>query len=124
MTAAAPTLLETPLSPSRLAFLRERGMGASVFVAALTSAFGVILVDTTLYLGALLQNDPTIGDSRTLAYVVQILSVLLTAVAMYVAAVVTANTFATIVAGRTRRIALLRLIGASSRAQRTRSTRG
>lgn len=118
MTAAARTLLETPLTPSRLAFLRERGMGASVFVAALTSAFGVILVDTTLYLGALLQNDPTIGDSRTLAYVVQILSVLLTAVAMYVAAVVTANTFATIVAGRTRRIALMRLIGASSRSQR------
>ena len=118
MTAAPPTLLETPLSPSRLAFLRERGMAASVFVAALTSAFGVLLVDTTVYLGALLQNDPTIGDSRTLAYVVQILSVLLTAVAMYVAALVTANTFATIVAGRTRRIALMRLIGASSRAQR------
>jgi putative ABC transport system permease protein len=118
MTAVAPTLMETPLTPSRIAFLRERGMSASVFVAALTTAFGVILVDTTGYLGALLQNDPTIGDSGTLAYVVQILSVLLTAVAMYVAAIVTANTFSTIVAGRTRRIALLRLIGASARAQR------
>lgn len=94
-------------------------MGSSVFVAALTAAFGVILVDTTGFLGALLQSDPTIGDSKTLAYVVQILSVLLTAVAMYVAAIVTANTFSTIVAGRTRRIALLRLIGASARAQRT-----
>ncbi|MFD6697992.1 MULTISPECIES: FtsX-like permease family protein [unclassified Microbacterium] len=119
MTAIAPTLLETPLTPSRLAFLRERGMGSSVFVAALTAAFGVILVDTTLYLGALLQNDPFLGDSKTLAYVVQILSVLLTAVAMYVAAIVTANTFSTIVAGRTRRIALMRLIGASARAQRS-----
>ncbi len=77
MTAVAPTLLETPLSPSRIAFLRERGMGSSVFVAALTAAFGVILVDTTGFLGALLQSDPTIGDSKTLAYVVQILSVLL-----------------------------------------------
>jgi len=119
MTAVAPTLLETPLTPSRIAFLRERGMGSSVFVAALTAAFGVILVDTTAFLGALLQSDPTIGDSKTLAYVVQILSVLLTAVAMYVAAIVTANTFSTIVAGRTRRIALLRLIGASAKAQRT-----
>jgi len=118
MTALAPTLLETPLTPSRLAFLQERGMGSSVFVAALTAAFGVILVDTTLYLGALLQNDPFLGDSETLAYVVRILSVLLTAVAMYVAAIVTANTFSTIVAGRTRRIALMRLIGASAQAQR------
>ncbi|MBS1697877.1 MAG: ABC transporter permease [Actinobacteria bacterium] len=118
MTAVAPALPATPLSPSRIQFLRERGMGSSVFVAALTAAFGVILVDTTVYLGALLQNDPTIGDSRTLAYVVQVLSVLLTAVAMYVAAIVTANTFSTIVAGRTRRIALLRMIGASADAQR------
>ncbi|MGN8027878.1 FtsX-like permease family protein [Microbacterium sp. 22242] len=117
-TGVRSALPETPLSPSRLAFLQERGMGASVFVAALTTAFGVILVDATMYLGALLQNDPYLGDSATLAYVVQILSVLLTAVAMYVAAIVTANTFATIVAGRTRRIALMRLIGASSRAQR------
>ncbi|MBS1906861.1 MAG: ABC transporter permease [Actinobacteria bacterium] len=118
MTAVATALPETPLTPSRLSFLSERGMGASVFVAALTAAFGVILVDTTAYLGALLQHDPTIGNSRTLAYVVQILSVLLTGVAMYVAAIVTANTFSTIVAGRTRRIALMRLIGASSQAQR------
>ncbi|WP_295010534.1 ABC transporter permease [uncultured Microbacterium sp.] len=119
MSAATPTLLETPLSPSRLAYLRERGMGASVFVAALTTSFGVILVETTQYLGALLQADPLIGNSATLAYVVQILSAILTAVALYVAAIVTANTFSTIVAGRTRRIALLRLIGASARGQRT-----
>lgn len=123
MTALPATLLETPLTPSRLAFLRERGMGASVFVAGLTTAFGVILVDATAYLGALLQSDPLIGDSKTLAYVVQILSVLLTAVAMYVAAIVTANTFSTIVAGRTRRIALMRLIGASARAQRSEVSR-
>lgn len=119
MTAAAPTLLETPLTPSRAAWLQERGMGSSVLVAALTTAFGVILVDTTVFLGATLQNDPFIGDSKTLAFVVSILSVLLTGVAMYVAAIVTANTFSTIVAGRTRRIALMRLIGASARSQRT-----
>src|SRR5690606_14141563 len=47
-----------------------------------------------------------------------ILTVLLVGVAVYVAAIVTANTFSTIVAGRTRRIALMRLIGASARAQR------
>ncbi|CAI7650645.1 unnamed protein product [Penicillium discolor] len=93
-------------------------MGASVLVAALSSAFGVFLVEITAYIGAVLQADPFIGDSGTLAVVVAILSVLLTAVAMYVAAIVTANTFSTIIAGRTRQIALMRLIGATARSQR------
>ncbi|GAA5152981.1 hypothetical protein GCM10025768_21970 [Microbacterium pseudoresistens] len=115
----APRVLpELPLAPSRLAWLRDRGMGASVLVAALAAAFGVFLVEATAYIGALLQADPFLGDSGTLAIVVVILTVLLTGVAMYVAAIVTANTFATIIAGRTRRIALLRLIGASARSQR------
>ncbi|MDR6867334.1 putative ABC transport system permease protein [Microbacterium resistens] len=120
MTAAtvSGTLLETPLTPARLSWLRDRGMGASILVATLAAAFGVFLVEVTVYIGAMLQADPLIGNSGTLAVVVSILSVLLTAVAMYVAAIVTANTFATIVAGRTRRIALMRLIGASARSQR------
>ncbi|WP_442928260.1 FtsX-like permease family protein [Microbacterium sp. USHLN186] len=105
-----------------LAWLRERGMGASILVAALATAFGVTLVEVTVYIGAALQSDPFIGDSGTLAVVVGILSVLLSAVAMYVAAVVTANTFSTIIAGRTRRIALMRLIGASARSQRAEVT--
>src|SRR5690606_16563630 len=128
MTAAAigsASAGVTDLKPSRaarLAWLRERGMGATVLVAALAAAFGVILVEVTAYIGATLQADPFIGDSGTLAVVVAILSILLTAVAMYVAAVVTANTFSTIIAGRTRRIALMRLIGASARSQRAEVT--
>ncbi|MEJ1088183.1 FtsX-like permease family protein [Microbacterium sp. Mu-80] len=110
--------LERP-ARARLGWLRERGMGASILVSALTAAFGVILVEVTAYIGAYLQADPYIGDSETLAIVVIILSALLTAVAMYVAAIVTANTFSTIIAGRTRRIAMMRLIGASARSQRS-----
>ncbi|MGW9627749.1 FtsX-like permease family protein [Microbacterium sp. NPDC055521] len=106
----------------RLGWLRERGMGATVLVSALAAAFGVILVEVTAYIGAVLQSDPFIGDSEVLAIVVAILSVLLVGVAMYVAAIVTANTFSTIIAGRTRRIALLRLIGASARSQRAEVT--
>jgi putative ABC transport system permease protein len=112
----------TPGRTTRLAWLRERGMGASILVAALAAAFGVVLVEVTAYIGATLQADPFLGDSGTLAVVVGILSFLLTAVAMYVAAVVTANTFSTIIAGRTRRIALMRLIGASARSQRAEVT--
>ncbi|MFJ4044335.1 FtsX-like permease family protein [Microbacterium sp. NPDC089987] len=124
---SAPAATMPRLEPSRpraarLGWLRERGMGASILVSALAAAFGVILVEVTAYIGAVLQSDPFIGDSEVLAIVVTILSVLLVAVAMYVAAIVTANTFSTIIAGRTRRIALLRLIGASARSQRSEVT--
>lgn len=101
-----------------LAWLRERGMGASVLVAAISSAFGVLLISATGYIAAMLRADPYIGDSEMLAFVLSFLTVLLVGVAVYVAAIVTANTFSTVIAGRTRRIALLRLIGASARAQR------
>lgn len=103
---------------SRLAWVRERGMGATVLVAAISAAFGVLLLTATGYIAAWARSDPYLGNSETVAIVLGILSVLLVGVAVYVAAIVTANTFATIVAGRTRHIAMMRLIGASARAQR------
>ncbi|WP_214468373.1 ABC transporter permease [Microbacterium flavescens] len=122
MTAvAAPGTAERmPLPPAArpLAWLRERGMGASILVAAISSAFGALLLTATGYLAAIMSADPYIGDSETLAAVLMIMTVILVGVAVYVAAIVTANTFSTIVAGRTRRIALMRLIGASAYSQR------
>lgn len=119
MSAVATFVPDATATGPRFRWIRERGMGASILVAALSSAFGVVLVEATAYIGRMLQSDPYIGDSGTLAVVVAILSVLLLGVALYVAAIVTANTFATIVAGRTRRIALMRLIGATARSQRS-----
>ncbi len=101
-----------------LSWLAEQGMGASILVAALSSAFGVVLIEATVYIGRMLQANPYIGGTDTFAVIVVILSVLLVGVALYVASIVTANTFATIVAGRTRRIALFRLVGATARSQR------
>ncbi|QLD13312.1 ABC transporter permease [Microbacterium oleivorans] len=98
-------------------------MGASVLVSAISGGFGVLLIAATGLIGAWLLADPYLGGGDTVAAVVAILSVLLVAVAVYVAAIVTANTFATIVAGRTRQIALLRLIGASARSQRAQIAR-
>lgn len=120
--AAAPAAGgSTPrqFAPARLAWLRERGMGATVLVSAISTAFGVALVSATGYIGAIFSANPIYGDSDTLLAIIGMLGVLLLAVAVYVAAIVTANTFATIVAGRTRRIALMRLVGASARSQRT-----
>ncbi|MFC8682451.1 FtsX-like permease family protein [Microbacterium ureisolvens] len=115
--AASGTAARSATAP--LGWLRERGMGASILVAAISSAFGAILLSATGFIAAVLRADPFIGDSGTLAAVLAIMSFLLIGVAVYVASIVTANTFATVIAGRTRRIALLRLIGASARSQRT-----
>lgn len=123
-TAVRPADVNTPVSPAPARrrvvpeWLHERGMGASILVAALSSAFGVILVTTTRFLDTMLTADPAMEGSRTLTVVTALLGALLLAIAVYVAAIVTANTFATIVAGRTRQIALMRLVGASARSQR------
>jgi len=101
----------------------ERGIGASILVAGISTAFGVILLTATGYIAAILRADRYLGDSGTLAVVLGVLTVVLVGVAVYVAAIVTANTFATVVAGRTRHIALMRLIGASAGAQRVRVAR-
>lgn len=122
MTAAAVAVRGERMprpAASRTSWLRERGMGASILVATISSAFGAVLLSATGYIAAILRADPYIGSSEVLAVVLVVLTVILTGVAVYVAAIVTANTFSTVVAGRTRRIALLRLIGASARSQRS-----
>ena len=103
---------------SNPAWLRERGMGASILVAAISSAFGAILLSATGFLAAILRADPYIGESGMLALMLTIVGAVFLGLAIYVGSIVTANTFATVIAGRTRRIALLRLIGASARSQR------
>lgn len=110
--------MPVPAASVRLAWLRERGMGASVLVAALSSALGVLLIAATGWISAVLSADPFLGQSETMAFALGILAFIFLGIAVYVGAIVTANTFATVVAGRTRRIALLRLIGASARSQR------
>lgn len=95
-----------------------KGHGASILVAALSSAFGVALLEVTSVLAQLLRADDTTGSSRTVAMLLQVLAFVFIVIAVYVGAIVTANTFATIIAGRRRTIALLRLIGSSARTQR------
>jgi putative ABC transport system permease protein len=106
------------MSTSTAGWLRERGMGASILVAAISTAFGVLLLSATGLIVAMFEADPTVGSTGTLDIVKSIMTVVLLGVAVYVGAIVTANTFSTVVTGRSRQIALLRLIGASARAQR------
>lgn len=93
--------------------------GASVLVAALSSAFGVGLLQVIGVLAAVIRSDPHTRDSHTAAIFLSIVGWVFIVIAIYVGAIVTSNTFATIVAGRARTIALLRLLGSSARTQRT-----
>nr|WP_221234203.1 ABC transporter permease [Terrimesophilobacter mesophilus] len=90
---------------------------ASVLVAALSSAFGVLLLEVTGALSTLVTADD-IGRHAAVSVSLTIVAFVFLTIAVYVGAIVTTNTFATIIAGRTKTIALLRLIGSSSRQER------
>ena len=95
-----------------------REHGPSILVAALSSAFGVALLQITSVLSVIISNDDVTGSSGTVSVMLAIVAAVFIVIAIYVGAIVTSNTFATIVAGRTRIIALYRLIGSSAAAQR------
>ena len=90
----------------------------SILVASLSAAFGVGLLQITGFMAAVLDGDDVTGSSGTVALMLQIVAIVFIVIAVYVSAIITANTFSTIVAGRARSIALLRLLGSSAGAQR------
>ncbi|WP_400998239.1 FtsX-like permease family protein [Agromyces sp. GXQ0307] len=92
--------------------------GPTLVVATLASTFGVALLQVTGYLGSAMRADDVTGSSGTVALMLAIIAWVFIVIAVYVSGVVTANTVATVVAGRTRQIALLRLLGSTARAQR------
>lgn len=95
-----------------------RELGPSILVAALASAFGVAVLEASGILAQLVMADDVTGSSGTVRLFLSVVAVVFIAIAIYVGAIVTANTFSTIIAGRTRTIALLRLVGSSAVAQR------
>lgn len=97
---------------------RLRDQWPTLLVAALAGTFGVALLHVTGLLAAAIAADDVTGESATVALMLGIVATVFVVIAVYVSAIVTANTVATVVAGRTRLIALLRLIGSSARAQR------
>jgi putative ABC transport system permease protein len=94
-----------------------REHAASILVAALSTAFGVALLLVTDDLAVYLAHSDA-GNHAAVQAVLRFVAFVFLAIALYTAAVVTSNTFATIIAGRTRTIALLRLIGATAGSQR------
>ncbi|KAM9862983.1 hypothetical protein ACI1US_01121 [Leucobacter sp. BZR 635] len=125
MSASAPAYAApstpAPRRPARGAApgsgLREHA--ATVVVSALSTLFAVTLILVTGVLTAALDADLVEG-SGTFRMMLLIVSFVFIVIALYVGAIVTANTFATIIAGRTRTIALYRLVGSTSARIRSR----
>jgi putative ABC transport system permease protein len=84
----------------------------SILLATLSASFGVCLLEATSVFGQVISANSVTGSSSTLVMMLQIVASVFIVIAVYVGSIVTANTFATIIAGRTRTIALYRLIGA------------
>lgn len=91
----------------------RREHGATVLIAAMSSFFAVALISASGLMAAALDPEALAG-SGTLRAMLGMVSLIFIIIALYVGAVVTANTFATVIAGRIRGIALLRLLGATS----------
>ena len=97
---------------------RIRDQWPTLLVATLAGTFGVALLHVTGLLAAAIAADDVTGGSDTVGLMLALVATVFIVIAVYVSAIVTANTVSTVVAGRTRLIALLRLIGSSARAQR------
>jgi putative ABC transport system permease protein len=99
-----------------------RDFSPTILVAALGTTFGSALVIApgivTEALGAV-----GLSDVASVKSILDVVGWLFLGIALYVGAIVTANTCATLIAGQTRVIALQRLVGATGATLRSRITR-
>ena len=64
------TATRMPRRTRSAAWLRERGMGATILVSAISAAFGVLLLSATGYIAAWVDADPYLGGGETVTVVV------------------------------------------------------
>ncbi|AJM77004.1 ABC transporter permease [Rathayibacter toxicus] len=101
---------------------RVREFSPTILVAALSTVYGSVLVIAPgVVSDAIAMTD--FRESQTARDILNVAAVLFIAVALYVGAIVTANTCTTIITGQTRVIALQRLLGATGASLRARVTR-
>lgn len=98
-----------------------RDHAATVVVTGLSAAFGVALLGVTSLMSQIARaQHPGAAASDDGEFLLLMMAMVFLALSVYVGAIVTANTFSTVIAGRTKTIALMRLLGASAKAERRR----
>ncbi|RFA22748.1 FtsX-like permease family protein [Subtercola boreus] len=90
---------------------------SSVLVAFITSVFATMMIEMDIVLRVQSIGGQFIKHGYVVA-LLDVLDLLFFFIAVFVACIVTANTFGIIMAGRARHIALMRLLGASARTLR------
>ena len=100
-----------------------RDYAPTLLVAVLAAGFGTALLQITGVLAAVIRRNPMLGDHETTMVMLNVTAYVFIVIAVYVGGVVTTNTVATVVAGRRRTIALLRLIGRGAAEERARIAR-
>ena len=99
----------------------RRELGTIALVAAMCGFYaGALLVASDI----LRVNSEQVGDVTAIGVVLGVVASVFIAVAVYVSAVVIVNGVDTVIAGRLRQIALLRLLGADARSLRRAVVRG
>ena len=83
-----------------------------VFIAAL---FGTAIVQAIGILPAWMNSSALVSDSTTAQAAISLAGLTFFFIALFVSSIVISNTFSIIIAGRSRQLALLRLIGASAK---------
>lgn len=96
---------------------------ATLGVAALSTGLGTLVVTGSAAAERVVELGERTGQSATVAMILPVVAWVFVGIALYVSAVVASNTCATVIAGRTRSLALQRVLGATGAQLRSQITR-
>ncbi|WP_209323556.1 FtsX-like permease family protein [Brevibacterium renqingii] len=113
------------MNPMREILANPRQFFPSFLVVFIAALFGTAIMQGIAILTAWLSSAKIVAESDTAQKLLTTVGFAFFLIALFVSAIVIANTFSIIIAGRSRQLALLRLIGASSaRLRRAASVEG
>ncbi|GAA1552492.1 FtsX-like permease family protein [Brevibacterium picturae] len=113
------------MNPMREIRSNPRQFAPSLLVVFIAALFGTVIMQGIEILTAWMSSAEMVSESDTAQGLLTMVGLVFFVIALFVSSIVIANTFSIIIAGRTRQLALLRLIGASSaRLRRAASVEG
>ncbi|MDN6605969.1 FtsX-like permease family protein, partial [Brevibacterium sp.] len=113
------------MNPMREIRANPRQFVPSLVVVFIAALFGTVIMQGIEILTAWMSSAKIVSESDTAQGLLTTVGLVFFVIALFVSSIVIANTFSIIIAGRSRQLALLRLIGASSdRLRRAASAEG
>ncbi|MCF2573761.1 FtsX-like permease family protein [Brevibacterium sp. UCMA 11754] len=103
------------MNPFREIRANPRQFAPSFLVVFIAGLFGTAIMQGIGILSAWMTSTEEIDESATARILIALVGLTFFVIALFVSSIVIANTFSIIIAGRSRQLALLRLIGASSK---------